>query len=177
MIYLNKKSIYIVVAVLVVVLVIAVAAYVFLYQPGGSTTNPTPTPTPAPVAVADAASVQFAVDVTSDGATNTVQYFARGLQGSDIDMRVEIDAGDAGTLVYIFNGAAHQAWANDTGTWTDVSSAFATNWDQWYPGFEGYIDNLAHWTTGEFTSEDGTVRIYEIVVNPTLDDALFAAPT
>lgn len=167
-IQLNKKTIYLVVAVLVVVLVVAVAAYMLLYQPGGSTTNPTPTPTPEPVAVADATSLQFTVE----DSTGQYRYSAMNI-GSETQLAIEYLDEAAGFSI-IINGTTHTAFSDMTGTWTEDD--FQTTWDQWYPVFEGYVDSLAHWTEGEYTSEDGTTRIFDIQVNSTLDESCFEVP-
>ena len=167
----NKNTMYGIVAAVVIIVVVVAGAYVLMNSGGGQE---------EPVNVADATSLQFSVDVTpAQGEASTVKYIAKNTGSSSVLSRFEIGAGEMGTLVYIFNGAEHQAWTNVTGTWEDISGDFATNWDQWNPLFEGYVDSLSHWESGEYTytADNGDqVRIYGIIVNPTLDDSLFEAP-
>jgi hypothetical protein len=164
----NKKMIYIVVAVIVVVLVVGVAG-VMLLNNNGNNGNTDPTPTPGPIAVADATSLQFSVE----DSTGTYIYYADNI-GSETQLAISYVDETAGFTI-IMNGTAHTANSNMTGTWAEDD--FQTTWDQWYPLFEGYVDSLAHWTEGEWTSEDGTTRIFDISVNPELDDSCFEVPS
>ena len=177
----NKNTMYgIVAAVVIVVVVAAVAgAYVLMNSGGGGEGNGNGNVEDV-YTVENATSLQFSVDVTpAQGEASTVNYLAKNTGSSSVLLRVEIAAGEMGDLVYIFNGAEHKAWTNVTGTWEDISGDFATNWDQWNPLFEGYVDSLSHWESGEYTytADNGdSVRVYGIIVNPTFDDSLFAAP-
>lgn len=162
----NKKTIYIIVAVLVVVIVVAGAA--ILLMNGGFGGEPTATPTPNP-GVAGASSLQFTVEDT----TGTYLYSAKNIS-SGLLLNIQYCDVEAGFSI-IIDGVNHKAYSNMTGTW--VEEAFQTTWDQWYPLFEGYVDSLAHWTSGEWTSADGKVKIYDILVNPTLSDSLFQVPS
>jgi len=168
----NKKTIYILVAVLVVILVVGVAGvYILMNQGAGGANEET-------VNVADASSLQYNVDVTSQGTTATYKYAAKGMGTSDLMLRIDIAGGEAGDWVYILNGAEQKAWAYADGEWSEISDAFATQWDAWNPLLEGYVDNLTQWSgTGEWTYTAGTedIRIYNIEVNPTLADSVFQA--
>ena len=172
----NKKTVYIVVAVIAVILVVGVAGIVLLNNGNGGT-NPTPTPEePSVIPVSDATSLQFKVDTVTEGTTSTTNYFAKDLDKSEKQLRVEIVIPDIGNIVYVVNGANHTAWTNESGEWAEAD--FDTNWENWYTNaFAEYVDNLAHWTDGDYTSEDGNTTIYQIVVNPTLEDSLFEMPT
>jgi hypothetical protein len=175
----DNKTMYAIVAVVIVVIVVAaVGAYVYLYSGGGGgggggTTEDTYVP-------GNATSLQFSVDVTpASGEASTTTYYAKNLGGTEAMVRVEIVVPDYGTLVYIVNGADQMAWNNGTGTWTDVSSDFTNQWDDWVPTFQSYQDSLVSWASGDYTytADNGdSVRIYDIIVNPTLADSLFAAP-
>lgn len=158
---------YIVVAVIVVVLVVGIAGVMLLNNGNNGTTNPTPSPTPTPVA--DASSLQFSVE----DSTGTYLYYADNI-GSETLLAISYIDETAGFSV-IMNGTGHTANSNMTGTWAEED--FQTTWDQWYPVFEGYVDSLAHWTEGQWTSEDGTTRIFDISVNPELDDSCFQVPS
>lgn len=160
-----SKILHIVIAIVVVV-VIGVVAVMLLGQGGG---NPL-TPTPGPIAVADAESIQFTV-VDDTGRYN---YYARNMGSSDLDLAIEYVDPAAGFSI-IFDGAGHKSWSNMTGIWTE--GTFTTDWDQWYPLYEGHIDSLAHWTQGNWTSADGKTTISDIKINPDLDPRSFEAST
>ncbi len=163
----NKKTIYIVVAVLVVVIVVGVAGVLLLNQ-GGNGGQPTPTATPAP-SVADATSLQFTVKDSS----GTYTYYAKNI-GAETILAVEYLDPTAGFKI-IINGADQTAASNMTGTW--ATEDFQTDKAQWQPLFEGYVHDLANWTSGEWTSTDGATKISGISVNPTLADSVFQVPT
>jgi hypothetical protein len=57
----------------------------------------------------------------------------------------------------------------------DVSDYFSEYWEAWGGTVEGYQSGLSGWTGGDVTYEElgVTVRIYDIVVNPSLEDSLF----
>ena len=93
-------------------------------------------------------------------------------------IRIEFtDPSGGGTFVYIVNGALQQAWMESGGQWTDLSSAFTSEWSSWDSTFTGYQNNLANWSgVGDwtYTSPNGdSVRIHDISVNPSLSDSLF----
>jgi hypothetical protein len=90
-------------------------------------------------------------------------------------MRIEFTDEDEQTI-YIFNGAQEKAWTYAGGEWVDISSYYAAQYDIWNNLWVGYTDGLAAWAgTGDYsyTQEGSTVRIYDVSVNPALDDALF----
>jgi len=155
---------YILVAVLVVVIVVGgVAAYV-LMTPGGDNGNGNGEETPN---VADASSLQFNVEDT----TGTYKYSTKNMD-SDTLLRMEYLDEEYGFVVIIDNGE-EKAWSTMTGEWAEEN--FETTCTDWYPVWEDYVDSLADWTDGEWISEDETVRIYDIEVNPELEDSLFQA--
>ena len=164
----NKKTLYIVVAVVVVILIVGVAGVMLLNngENGGTGTTPTPEPTQTPVA--DATSLEFTVTDSS----GTYEYKAKDI-GGETKLSIEYVDETAGFSI-IIDGVSHEAMSDMTGTWQ--AEDFQTTWDQWYPLFEGYVDSLAHWTSGDYTSEDGTTTISNIAVNPTIDDSVFEVP-
>lgn len=170
----NQKGVStLVIAVIVVVVIAVVGVGVYWYMgSSGNGGEATPTPTPSAPDVGGASSLQFSVEVTSDGTTYTNTYMAKNIGTSDLMIRIEMD----GDMVYIVNGAEEKAWYYMDGAWTDISSTFSDEWASWSTTVSGYQGELADWTgTGEWTyTEDGTtVRIYDISVNPTLADSLF----
>ena len=173
----NKKGIstlVIAVIVVVVIAVVGVGVYVAMSGTGGNG-GATPTPTATAPDVGGASSLQFSVEVTSEDTVYTNTYMAKNIGTSDMMMRIEMSSTD-GDIIYIVNGAEQKVWMGMGGEWTDMSSSFSDEWDSWSTTVSGYQDELVDWTgTGEWTyTEDGTtVRIYDISVNPTLEDSLF----
>ncbi len=171
----NQKGIstlVIAVIVVVVIAVVGVGVYLYMSGSGGNGGGGGATPTPTASDVGSASSLQFSVEVTSEGESYTNKYWAKNIGTSDMMIRVEI--GDV--MVYVLNGADEEAWSYMAGEWTDLSDTFSDEWDQWDPLFASYQDSLADWTgTGEWSyTEDGTtVRIFGISVNQPLADSLF----
>jgi hypothetical protein len=171
----NQKGIstlVIAVIVVVVVAVVGVGVYLAMSNTGGSGGNGDTTPD-----IEGATSLQFSVEVTSEGTSwGTNTYMAKNIGTSDMMIRIEIESSD-GDFVYIVNGAEEEAWAYADGEWTDVSDTFSDQWASWNSTWQGYQDSLTDWTgTGEWTYTDtdgSSVRIFDIAVNPTLADSLF----
>ena len=187
----------IVVALLLVIIIVSAGVLFYLATKPSSTGSPTPTPTgtatPTPIGtatptptpsggganVAGASSLQYTVSVTnSSGASlGTWTYYAKNAGTSNLMIRIEFaDPSSGGNFVYIINGALQQAWMESGGEWTDLSSAFASQWSSWNSTFTGYQNQLAGWAgVGDYTYTAGgdTVRIYDVAVNPSLADSLF----
>jgi hypothetical protein len=165
---------YILAAVLVIVIVVgAVGAYVF-WGMGG---------TPK---VADATSLTYDSDVTYQGATSTYKWVARDIGTSDMALRIEIFGGASGNYTYILNGKNKTAWVGVNDEWSDFSSDFTNQWNSWVGSGKQWttdVDALgANWSgTGEYTYTDSatqtSTRIYNIKVNPAIDDSLFEHTT
>jgi hypothetical protein len=92
-------------------------------------------------------------------------------------MQVELVDSTGAEFIYLLNEAEQEAWAYWDGAWEDVSATFSTYWDMWDPTLDDYKTNLADWTgTGdyEYTDSSGSsIKVSNIVVNPTLEDSLF----
>lgn len=170
----NQKTVAIVVIAIILIAVIGVAAYWFLG--GGGAGEPEPTPTPG---IEDATSLQYSVEITGGEAEGTYNYMAKNIGTDDMMIRVEIPIEGMDDLVYIVNGAQQKAWANEGTGWQDISDTFSDQWAAWKSTWDGYTGNLADWTSGEKTYTDpadgSMVRIFDIVVNPSLADSLFEA--
>ena len=167
----NQKTLAIIIVAVLAIAVVAVAAY-FLMGTEDNVEDPVDI-----ITVENATSLQFSVDLTFDGESmGTYEYSAKNIGTSDLMVRVEIpDA--SGDLIYIINGANQSAWASVADEWTDLSDTFSTEWDSWTGTMEGYTDELTTWVEGDwtFTDTDGTgVKVYDIAINPTLADSLFA---
>jgi hypothetical protein len=173
----NQKTIAIVVIAVVIVAVIGVTAY-WMFTSGG-TGEPEPTPTPTPTGIEGASSLQFSVEITGGESAGTYKYYAKNIGTDDVMIRVEIPLEGMDDLVYIVNGAQEKAWANEGAGWVDLSDTFSDQWDAWKATWDGYTDELATWTAGEWTyNQDGsTVTITDIIVNPSLEDSLFEVET
>ena len=167
----------IVAIVVVVVAVVGVGAYVLLTQNAGTTEeNPTPTPTEGTPDVAGASSLKYSVTYTEGGTeTASYTYYGKNAGTDDFAMRIEYED-ENGEGILIFNGATDEAWTYADGEWLDLSDYFEAQFDSWETMWTGYVTGLGEWAgTGDYTytSGDATVRIYDIQVNPALDDALF----
>jgi hypothetical protein len=173
----DQKTMAIVVIAVVIVAVIGVAAYWILSS--GETGEPEPTPTPTPAGIEGASSLQYSVDITGGVSEGSYIFYGKNIGTDDLMIRVECAYGEM-TLIYIVNGAEQKAWADEGAGWVDLSDTFSDQWDAWQPTWQVYTDELATWTEGEWTytdAEGAEVRIYDITVNPSLEDSLFAAET
>jgi len=173
----DQKTIAIAVILIVVVAVISVGAYWVLSNPGENGGNGA-TPTPTPTGAADATSLQYTVEITGGDSAGTYNYYAKNIGTSNMMIRVEIPLGEM-NFTYIVNGAEQKAWANEGSGWVDLSATFSDQWDLWKPTWQVYTDQLANWTSGDwtYTEGDSTFAIKDITVNPTLDDSLFQVAT
>ena len=174
----SKQTMYIIVAALVIIIVIAGAAVYLLYYNGdGGTTNPTPTPTPTPNGVADATTLTLSANVTSQGQTTEYNWAGKDLK-TLLVLRV-----DFVTYAYILDAGQQKSWMSmDSGaTWT--TSTFATDWGTTdVPGFGNqwaeYVAELTNWSgSGDHTYVNAageTIKLFNIVVNPTIPDSTFA---
>jgi hypothetical protein len=180
----SKKALstMLIVAIVIVIIVVAgVAAYWYMSQ--NPTTTPedtTPTSTPSPTAttsgVAGASSLKYSVSLTENGVVQgTYTYWGKNAGTGDFSMRIALTDSD-GDTIYIFNGAQDKAWTYAGGEWVDISDYYAAQSDIWNNLWVGYTNSLAAWSgTGDYsyTQDGSTVRIYDISVNPALEDALF----
>jgi hypothetical protein len=181
----NKKgvSMVLIAVIIIAVVVIGVVAYWALTNTGGEE-GPTPTPTPTPgSSVGDATSLGFKVNATIDGNNEIYAFTAKNLGTSDILLRVdEIDA-DNNVFVYVYDQTAQSLWIQYAGAWTDSSMTFADYWNGDLSGIIGYTafnayktELAANWSgsgTYDYTSGSNTYYIYDIDVNPTVEDSLF----
>ena len=181
----NKKAVSMVlvaVIVIVVVVVVGAVAYWALTNNGGGEPAATPTPTPA-ASVEDATSLGFKVNATIDDNNELYAFTAKNLGSSDILLRVdEIDA-DGNVFIYVYNETAQSLWIQYAGEWTDSSATFADYWNGDLSGIIGYTafntyktQLAANWSgSGAYDYDSGgnTYHIYDIDVNPSIEDSLF----
>jgi len=178
----NKKGIstLVIVAVVVIIVVVAGIAVYVLYSGGGEET-PTPTPTSNPVE--GATSMRFDVNATVDGELAINRFTVKNIGTSDELIRVDQTDKDGINFLYLMHQNGSKAWAYVEGEGGDVSSDFATYWDNQYignAGLESVMTALEDWSgTGnyEYTSNGDSFIVYNIVVNPTLEDSVFEPPS
>lgn len=173
----NKKIMYLLVAIFAVAIAVAgVGAYVILYSGGGDGAgNGGEGDT---YTLENATSLRFNVDLTGNVTTEKFKYTAKNLRTTNLKLRIEILSGDEYAI--ILNGAEQKAWTFVEGAWKDVSDAFDIHWNQWKPVFEDYVNHLEDWPgIGDwtYTTDDGSVRVYNIDVNPELPDTMFQPPS
>ena len=145
----------------------------------GSTSTSTPAATASssvPPNVAGASSLKYSVSVTENGVLEgAYTFWGKNTGTSNFMMRIEFTDID-GNSIYIFNGAQQKAWTFSDGKWTDISDLYSMQYGLWNNLWQGYVTNLSAWAgTGDYSysAEGTTVRIYDISVNPALDDSLF----
>jgi type II secretory pathway pseudopilin PulG len=160
----NRKTLYILVAVLVVVIVAAVAGVLLLNT--------------QPVSVANATSLEFTVNVTTQGTTTTLAFYGKNIGTSNLTIRLDILGGESGNWSYILDTGQEKSWnSTNNGAWE--SSNFTADWDFWGNSWTNLVTNLKNWSGAgdySYTSSNGDFHtIYNITVNPKLSDSLFQA--
>jgi hypothetical protein len=162
----NQKKLIIAVVIFITIAIAAVVAGVYLATRSGDGGG-----------IAGASSLQFSVTVTYNGTTQgNYTYMAKNAGTSNMTIRIETTNTAGLNIIYIVNGAQNKAWVYSNGQWQDLSDAFTTQWTTWSWQLKEYRDNLAGWTSGDWTytaPNGGTVRVYNIAVNPSLADSLF----
>ena len=171
----KKNTMYeVVAAVVIIIAVAAVAGYYLLINTGGGTPD-----------VETATSLQYNADVSYQGATATVfTWTAKNVGASNMVLRIDLSGGESGNYTYIMDHGAQTVWWCNNGTWTDLSSDFTNQWNTWVGTGKQWTSNLdaltTNWSgTGDCTYEGATttIRIYNVVINPTLADSLFQPNT
>ena len=173
----NKNTMYILVAALVIIIVIVgVGAYVFL---GGGGVTPPPSNGNGGETVytmGNATSLKFSVNLTdSSGTSGIYKYTAKNIGTSNTMMRLDIE-GDDVVYSYIFFVGNQTDWNNASGTWAEGN--YTENWTIWGAQWYGYITHNSGWKTGDaeltYTDSGNSIKVYDIEINPTLDDSVFA---
>ncbi len=177
----NKKGVswVIIVVVVIAIVVIGGVAYWALTNTGNGEPTPTPTPTPTNT-IETATSLGFKVDAYGE----SYAFTAKNLGTSNILLRVDQTDSEGNSFVYVLNQAEETIWLNYAGEWMDYSTDFDAYWSgansgiTGYTAFDGYMTELeSNWSgTGahDYNSGDNAIHIYDIAINPTLDDSLFA---
>jgi hypothetical protein len=153
------------VVVIVVAAGVGVGAYVVTRGGGGGTGGGNGN-------IGDATSLSF--DVAATVGEQSVSYTFKAKDLGSTNAKLRVDMTTAGTTIgYIINGALQKVWVSYGGTWTELPGEYSTQWSTWDATLSGYETSLAGWTSGTYTSPDGSVTISNVQVNPTLADSLF----
>ena len=176
----NKKAISMLMIVVIVVIIVVVAGIaVYVLYMGGGEEEPTPTPTPTP-GIEGATSMRFDVEVNFEGDLLEVDLFTvKNLGTSDILLRVDQTDKDGLQFIYLMNQTGQTVWADFGTGFDEYSSDWATYWDSTLigqPALNSYMDALANWSgTGdyEYSANDYSYIISNIVVDPAIDDSSF----
>ena len=124
--------------------------------------------------IAGATSLSCKVDATYQEQTMTFDIKAKNLQDA-ANFMLRMEGTVVGqSVIYIINAAQNKGWTCTADEWQEVPieqlSPYQTR-------FATAISQLSGWTAGDFTYTDpitgASVRIYDIVVNPELEDSLF----
>jgi hypothetical protein len=158
-------------SVIVIIVVATVAGVLLATRSGGGGGGGTGG------SIAEASSLKFDADITVSGTSMTYTYSAKNIGTSSPMLRME-GTGPQGSFIYIINGVQKEAWMYQSGSWTNLTGYFQSYWSQWNSSFTEMKNTLSHWSgSGDYTYTDpstgGSVRIYNIAVNPSLPDSLF----
>lgn len=155
------------IAVIVVIVAIAAVGVGYFVTRGAA-------PGAAPSDIEAATSLSFKVDTPLGGVET---FRVKNIGSPNIKFRRD------GTIlgeeyIEILDVGEEKVWMwTSTGGWTDMSAIVQTAILLYRQLLEEYKTELSEWTGGDHTytdpMTDGTVRIYDIEVNPTLPDTLF----
>ena len=143
-------------------------------EPEDETEEETPETTPD---VSTATSIRYKVSIQPAGqASMEYEYIVKDAGTDNMKMRISVETEDE-VATYVINGETQTAWVYTGEEWLDLSAGFTTYWDMHKESWEGYQTSLQDWTgLGEYRYDLPTgdaVVIYDIQINPTLDDSLF----
>ena len=126
--------------------------------------------------VNNASSLKYTVTMTESGSrVFTYTLWGKNAGTSNFMMRIEYLDDDTHEI-YIINGVLQKAWSFQNGEWQDDSAIYSTQLYVWNGLYQGYNSRLAAWNgNSDYSYSVGpdTWRIYDIAVNPTLEDSLF----
>ena len=189
----KNKNMFIVGILVVVVVVVAVTAIVLMGGNLGSSSIPTAsvqptatasslatTQTPAPSStalnVAGATSLKYSVTITGNGTELAYDFYGKNVGTNNFMMRIE-GCTPSGVVNYVFNGGQQKAWMFTDNQLTDISTSYNTYYSTWDNLWVTYVNALELGWTGNgdysYGSQGTTVTIYDIYINPNLNDALF----
>ena len=154
-------------------------------EPEGENSNETPETETEPETeepetgsdMSSATSMRYKVSIQPAGQVGMeYEYIVKDAGTDNMKMRIEIET-EYDFTIYIINGEDQTAWVHTGEEWLDLSDGFTTYWDMHKESWEGYQTSLQDWTgAGEYRYDLPTgdaVVIYDIEINPTLEDSLF----
>jgi hypothetical protein len=186
--------------VIVIILIAAVGAYYF--SSSSSPASPSPTPyngspsptvedrTPSPsssVYITGAKTLQYSVSLT-EGGTNQGSYTYYTKNSDEISnsykwgrtanfqMRIEYTDSSGAKTITVVDAPQQKAWVYSSGQWQDISAGFSSQFNTLNTQFLGFFNQLKGWSgSGDlsYSANGATVRIYNILVNPSLSGNLF----
>jgi hypothetical protein len=131
----------------------------------------------------NATSLSFKVNATIAGTNELDAFSVKNLGTSEIMLRVDAIDAEGESFIYLFDQSAETLWIEYAGTWMDQSTDFTAYWSGdnsgiiGYTAFSCYQDELAaNWSGSgdhDYTDGDNTFHIYDIAINPSLEDSLF----
>lgn len=156
----QKVAAVVVVAVVVIIAVVGAGAFLILRGGGVSVT-----------------SFDMKGDITSQGLTTSYRIRVKDLGSQNLKVRVDTLSGQYTGVSFIMRIGESKVYVYENGQWVDTSAS--AEWQyyvQQYPSaMQKAADYLSRWTGGDVTYQyqGSAYRLYEIQVNPTLDDSVF----
>jgi hypothetical protein len=91
-------------------------------------------------------------------------------------MRIEYSNAAGVKTITVLDASSQKAWAYSNGQWQDISAGLASQFSPLNAQWLGYYNSLKSWNGSAdwtFAANGTTVRIYNILVNPSLSGSLF----
>jgi hypothetical protein len=159
----SRKALY--AAIIIAVVAVAVLVPVFLLLiPNMQNSNP-----------ATASSLKFTEIATYQDHSFIATFYYKNLRTPNMMGRFEGGVME-NMQITIVNGAQRKIWHwNWTSNWMDQSSDFENQWGKMMQGWNETETRLKDWKGGDITYTDQgyKVRMFDIQINPALDDSLF----
>lgn len=123
--------------------------------------------------------LDFKADTTSEGENYTTRFRIRHPGEEEADIRIDTVRGDGAEMTIILRGSANEGWVKNysDNSWTHFTGFVFTQW--WRRRSDRYlVYKVKTWEEmegKEFTveNEDGSGRVYDIVVNKDIPDSIF----
>ena len=128
----------------------------------------------------DIQSLDFKVDVTTNGESYTSRFRVRQPGDENEDIRIDSTRDDGAKTVIILKGSTDEGWVKDysSNEWTKFTGfAFTQMWQTRANQYLAYrVNEWKEMEGQEFTveDEDGTGRVYDIWVNEGIPDSVFS---
>jgi hypothetical protein len=185
--------------VIVIILIAAGGAYYFSSSSSPASPSPTPYGSPSPtiedkspspsssVSISGAKTLQFSVSLTEGGANQgSYTYYTKNSdeisnsykwgRTANFQMRIEYTDSSGAKTITVVDAPQQKAWVYSSGQWQDISTGFSSQFDALNTQFLGFFNQLKGWSgSGDlsYSANGATVRIHDILVNPSLSGNLF----